>query len=460
MKKNNNLFSEFDPVSAKAWKQKIQVDLKGADYNDTLIWNSLEGIDVRPFYHRDDFETPPHPIDGIPNSWQICQSIFVDDASIANRMALDALDRGADAILFSAEGIFDHQTLFKNFDFEKCSIYFRFHFLSVDFLQSLRSFLSEKNADISFQIDILGHLSQTGNWYKSLQKDHEILDKINTELLSAPALYIDSTNVQNAGANMVQQLAYMLAHANEYLNHYHQKEISLKNASCTFNVAVGSNYFFEIAKLRALRQLYATLAHEYSADPICKIIATPTRRDKTLYDFNVNMLRTTTQSMSAVLGGADVVCSMPYDHIFHKSNEFGERIARNQLLILKAESHLDVVSNAAEGSYYIETLTEQLARKALVLFKEIEENGGYLQQLKAGVIQKKIKESAQKEQILFDEGKLVLLGTNLYQNSVDRMKESLELYPFLKTNIRKTEIQPIIAKRLAETMEKERLDHE
>jgi methylmalonyl-CoA mutase len=155
-----------------------------------------------------------------------------------------------------------------------------------------------------------------------------------------------------------------------------------------------------------------------------------------------------------------VVCSMPYDHIFHKSNEFGERIARNQLLILKAESHLDVVSNAAEGSYYIETLTEQIAQKALVLFKEIEKNGGYFKQLKAGVVQKKIKESAQKEQALFDEGKLVLLGTNLYQNSADRMKESLELYPFLKTNIRKTEIQPIIATRLAEMMEKERLDHE
>ena len=130
------------------------------------------------------------------------------------------------------------------------------------------------------------------------------------------------------------------------------------------------------------------------------------------------------------------------------------------MLILKNESYFDAVSNPADGSYYIETLTNQLAEKALELFKSIEKGGGLLSQLKEGTLQKKIKESAQKEQDWFDEGKIVLLGTNKYPNKADQMKHDLELFPFVKTNKRKTEIAPIIAKRLSENVEQERLSHE
>jgi methylmalonyl-CoA mutase len=192
----------------------------------------------------------------------------------------------------------------------------------------------------------------------------------------------------------------------------------------------------------------------------CHILAQPTKRDKTLYDYNVNLLRTTTQSMSAILGGANTVYNSPYDAIYHKNNEFGDRIARNQLLVLKNESYLNKVSNAAEGSYYIETLTTQFAQKALEIFKEIEAGGGFLKQLKEGVIQRKITESAQKEQEDFDSGKLVLVGTNKFQNMKDKMKNDLELFPFLKKNPRKTLIPPILEKRLAEELEQERLEKE
>jgi methylmalonyl-CoA mutase len=265
---------------------------------------------------------------------------------------------------------------------------------------------------------------------------------------------------QNAGANMVQQLAYGLAHAHEYLAHFDSSETSEKQSSIGFKVAVGSNYFFEIAKLRALRWLWNSLAKEYGIDQDCHITAIPSTRNKTLYDYNVNLLRTTSESMSAILGGADTVCNLPYDAIYHKENAFAERIARNQLLLLKEESYFETVSEVSNGAYFIESITEQLAEKALALFKQIEKSGGFLSTLKKGVIQQKIKESATKEQQLFDEGKIVLLGTNAYQNPQDRMKNDLELYPFVKKQSRKTLIEPIIEKRLAEALEQKRLDDE
>ena len=172
------------------------------------------------------------------------------------------------------------------------------------------------------------------------------------------------------------------------------------------------------------------------------------------------MLRTTTECMSAILGEADTVCNLAYDAIYHKDNEFGERISRNQLLVLKHESYFDVVENASEGSYYIESLTNQLAEKSLELFKDIEAKGGFLGQLKEGTIQRKIKESATKEQEQFNAGEIILLGTNKHPNKKDKMKADLELFPFIKTNIRKTLIQPIIEKRLAENIEQERLKTE
>uniref|UniRef100_UPI0030DDB438 methylmalonyl-CoA mutase family protein n=1 Tax=uncultured Salegentibacter sp. TaxID=259320 RepID=UPI0030DDB438 len=255
------------------------------------------------------------------------------------------------------------------------------------------------------------------------------------------------------------QLAYALAHVNEYLNHF-QENPNFEQFQPQFLIASGPNYFFEIAKIKALRWLYATLASEYSIPETCHILAQSTKRNKTLYDFNVNLLRTTTESMSAVLGGADTVYNMPYDAIYHKNNEFGDRIARNQLLVMKHEAYLDKVANAAEGAYYIESLTKQFAEMALDIFKEIEKGGGFLKQLKEGVIQRKIKESAKKEQEQFDSGELVLIGTNKFENPQDKMKDELELYPFLKQNPRKTLIEPILERRLSEQIEQERIKQE
>lgn len=461
---NNNLFSEFEPVSAKQWKQQIQFELKGADYNETLVWESPEGIKVKPFYHNDDTNVNLNAI--TPNApFTIVQNIFVHDVKKSNARALENLQRGAESIRFTIESeSISIEELMQNLPLENVNYYFNLPFLSVEFSNKINDFASKNKATIFTQIDPIGQLIKDGNWFENLEKDFEKLNTIakNSHPLEgcptggvASFLTISSGMYQNAGANIVQQLAYTLAQVNEYFN-----RISAINQPITIEVAVGTNYFFEIAKLRALRILLNTLATEYNHNFDCHIIATPTKRNKTLYDYNVNMLRTTTECMSAILGGADAVANLPYDALYHKDNEFGDRISRNQLLILKHESYFDKVNNPADGAYYIETLTEQLAEKALELFKDIEKNGGLISQLIDGTIQRKINESGQKEQEFFDSGKEVLLGTNKYPNKNDQMKNDLELYPFVKQNARKTLITPIIEKRLAEKVEQERLSQE
>lgn len=450
-----SLFNEFEPVSSKQWKQQIQYELKGADYNETLVWESPEGIKVKPFYHIDEAR---QPLNDIPrgSAFSICQNIFVHDVEKSAARALSTLKRGAESLRFTIEDEnTDVEKLVAALPLASTPVFFHLDFLSIDFVKRIDAIAKDKDAQVFVQLDPVGHLCKDGNWHHNLEKDFDIL---NTVAIACPNIHflgVDGSVYQNAGANIVQQIAYILAHANEYFN-----RIATINKPVVLQVSVGTNYFFEIAKLRAIRLLFKLVAKEYDHDFDCHIIATPTKRNKTLYDYNVNMLRTTTECMSAILGGADTVANLAYDALYHKDNEFGDRIARNQLLVLKHESYFDKVGNAADGAYYIEELTHQLAEKALALFKDIETNGGFLGQLKEGTIQRKIQESAAKEQELFDNGKEVLLGTNKYPNKNDRMSHDLELYPFVKNNPRKTLITPIIEKRLAEKTEQERLESE
>lgn len=451
------LFDEFSPVSAKEWKQKIQFDLKGADYNETLVWESPEGIKVKPFYHADDQVAALENLTS-GSGWNIGQSIYAGNAPLANEKARKELQRGAESICFKIPSKeIKIATLLKGINLNTVSVYFQLEFLSEDYIKSILDFEVDSSENIFLNLDPIGNLARTGNWFVTWEKDFEILENVLASN-AKNVLSVDVSLYQNAGADIVQQLAYALAHANEYLNAFGDKTEEV--FSMSFKVSIGTNYFFEIAKLRALRQLWRTLSAEYGIRSECHILAVPTKRNKTLYDYNTNMLRTTTECMSAVLGKANMIANLPYDAIYHKDNEFGERIALNQLLLLKNESYFDKVDNSADGSYYIESITAQLCEKALVLFKFIEKGGGFLKQLKEHTIQRKIQESSKKEQERFNSGEEVLVGTNKFQNENDKMKNDIELYPFLKKNARKTLIQPILEKRLAEDMEQKRLDDE
>ena len=451
-----NLFDDFNPISSKQWKQKIQFELNGADYNETVVWNSPEDIQVKPFYHKDEF-SKVFSVTTKATNFRICQNIFVYDIDKSIERALDSLSRGAESLRFTIENdSIDVTNLLEKLPLEKITIYFILGFISIDFVKKIDAFAKKNNTTIFCNLDPIGQLAKDGNWFTTKEKSNfDTLNLLSTVATSVSLISINASLYQNAGANMVQQIAYSLGHANEYFN-----RIDAINNPIVFEVAVGTNYFFEIAKLRALRLLFNLIAKEYNHNLDCNIIVSPTKRNKTLYDYNVNMLRTTTECMSAIIGGADAIANLPYDALYHKDNEFGDRIARNQLLILKSESYFDKVNNPADGSYYIENLTNQLAEKSLALFKDIEANGGFLKQLNDGIIKRKIQESADKEQELFDSGKEILLGTNKFANKKDKMKEDLELFPFVKIKPRKTLITPIIEKRLAEKLEQERLKEE
>ncbi|GAA4106321.1 methylmalonyl-CoA mutase subunit beta [Aquimarina addita] len=455
------LFTDFEQVSAKQWKQKIQFDLKGADYNDTLIYKSLENIDVKPFYSKNDLPKNSVSIDHT-TSWKNTQQIEVTETKTANTKALNAIQKGAESIYFIiTKETIDPEELLQNIPVT-IPIYIEPNFLSVEYCTKLNQVASHVKHELYLFTDIIGNLAKTGNWFTSLKEDYQRLGSIIKESSHLKScLSIDLGLLQNSGATMIQQLAYGLAHANEYLHFintdksidFNDKKNDLIHKNLVFKVAIGGNYFFEVAKLKALRLLWSSLSSEYRILKKCHIFAYPSHRNKTILDYNVNMLRTTTECMSAIIGNADTIYNLPYDTIYNKENDFGNRIAINQLLILKNESYFDKVNNPASGSFYIENITNQLAEKALDLFKNIEKNGGYLNQLKQGIIQRKIKESAEKEQELFNAKKLILTGVNKYKNNNENtptIKKSVSL----DKKPRKTLINPIVRRRLSEKIEK------
>ncbi|MDB4289553.1 methylmalonyl-CoA mutase subunit beta [Flavobacteriaceae bacterium] len=453
----SNLFENFESVSAKAWKQKIQFELQGKDFNDHLVWNSIEGIDVKPFYHSEAYSKAPN-IQHNASDWNIGHSIYVSSVEKSNTHALELIESGVESLYFTLPTAdISVEELLKSIDTSTVPIYFEPLCLSEELVKTLQEFSLKNKTSFYVLHDPVGHLARSGNWHENLKTDLHTLKQILTlgnNLKSV--ISVDLGLFQNAGGSMIQQLAYTLAHANEYLNLFDGDTIK----SVVFKVSVGGNYFFEIAKLQALRVLWQSLTKDYGLSIDCHILTQPSRRNKTIYDYNINMLRTTTECMSAILGSSDTIINMPYDHLYHKDNNFGNRLSKNQLLILKKESYFDAVSNPTEGAYYIETLTHQLAQKSLDLFKEIEKQGGFLKLLKEGMVQRKLKEHAQKEQLLYYEGTEGLLGTHFQQNALDKMKSDLEIYPFIKQQARKTLLEPIIPRRISEELEQKRLKDE
>jgi len=456
---SKKLFNDFDPVSAKAWKQTIQVDLKGEDYNETLIEKTGEGIDVKPFYHAEDHETSF--VINQAQDWLVTEKLYLENVEITIENAKDVIDRGAESLwIIIPEADEKKLKFFKALKEYNVPFYVEFLFSDFNFFKSLDAILQDQNQTILVGFDPVGRLASSGNWFENQKQDFEVLIKTSELKSFSNAVNIDARLYQNAGGLIIQQLAYTLAHLNEYLNLFQNSIEKIEPLTVNILISQGSNYFFEIAKLKALRLLVESLAQELDIPIELHIIAEPTKRNQTLYDYNMNMLRSTTECMSAILGGANWVNNLAYDEIFHKRNEFGERISRNQLLILKTESYFDKVSNPVDGTYYIESLTKELAEKSLAIFKSIETGRGFIQQLFEGKIQKKIKESAHKEEEKLISGDFTLVGLNKYQNPEDKMSQNLELFPFLKYQQRKTLIEPILEKRIAESIEKDRLDAE
>ena len=254
---------------------------------------------------------------------------------------------------------------------------------------------------------------------------------------------INSASVRNKGANIIQEIAFMLSLANEYLNIYGcniAKHIS-------FELTQGSNYFFEISKIQVLRILWSIITNEHGEQiDDTTITSIPSLRNKTIKNYNNNIIRSTSECISGILGGCNFIKSIPYDSLFNEKNEFSQRIMNNQLLILKNETHLDKVSNAIEGCYYINDLIRNISEKSLSLFKKIEKNGGYFESHKNGFIKEQIEQNNRLENSFYDSNKNILVGFNKYIEDSKIISEEhlLELK-------KKSEILNMDIERIAET---------
>ncbi|MGV6845989.1 MAG: methylmalonyl-CoA mutase family protein [Lutibacter sp.] len=444
---NLDLTQDFNAVSSAVWKQNIQFELKGKAY-ENLLTQTLEGITIKPFYHSDQFRSLSI---NLPNSYQNTQTVWINSETEANKFAINAVENDIQSLKFIANHSFDFKVVFENLLNKNITFIFEFDFLDIQFLKSLKSYL--KDEKVFLNIDPIGQLVKTGNWFENYKIDFENLKLLLNFFPNNHIIGINSKTYQNAGANIVQQIAYTLAHLNEYLTNFDSSIIP------QVTISVGSHFFFEIAKLRALRHLIQLLYKNHGYENLnFSLFVEPSKRNKTILDFNVNSIRTTTECMSAIIGGSDFVANLPYDYLFKNQNEFSNRIARNQLLILKEESYFKNNKDYTKSNYYIEEITNQLAEKSLKLFKNIEKSGGFLKQLFLGTIQRKIKENAIKEQDLYNNNILKQVGINSFQSIEPFNKKLIE--KDLKPNKKsiKTLIEPVLSSRIAEKEEFKKLN--
>lgn len=476
--KKDKLFSEFPPVSTEQWEEVIMADLKGGDYEKKLIWKTLEGINVKPYYRAEDIKN----LNLIPsskkdNNWDIRQDIFESDISLANKIALEGLKRGVNSLGFDVTKVKtmeDMKTLLNGINPTEIKLNFKTNICYRDFLLLFIDYLKSSNYDLqkvygSLNYDPLIYALYKGEFgcqeEEMFERLASLLTIVKENIPNFDTITVNGHVFNNAGASIVQELAYTLSAANEYLANLTSKGIPAHSVGyrMMFSFATGSNYFMEIAKIRAARILWKKIMQEYN--PKCDsaydvFIATESSfYNKTIYDPYVNMLRTTTETMSSAIAGADSISVYPFDCAFKEGDDFSNRIASNQQILLKEESYLDKVIDPSAGSYYIENLTSSIASAAWDIFKQIEEKGGFLKAIKEGYIQAEIETNASKRAKDVATRKTSILGTNQYPNLNEEMSSKVETLCHGITN-GKGEIKTLNCNRLSEPFEELRMEVE
>ena len=439
--KREKLFDQFSPVSPEEWRAKAEVDLKGADFDKKMIWRTNEGFNVQPLYRGvdiKDFKT----IDSLPgeypyvrstrtnNVWLVRQDIKVEDAKAANAKALDVLNKGVTALGFKlCKGIeIDLDTLLDGIYTDVVEINFTIcPSRAIELAKALVAYLQKKGTAEKFvgSIDYNPYKKQlkAGKHLPANIADEaaELL-KIVEPVKHLRVLSVNSEMLSNAGAFIYQELGYALAWGNEWMAQLTDKGFSADEVAhrIKFNMGVSTIYFMEIAKFRAARMLWAQIVKQYNpeCDCACKMVvnASTARFTQTLFDSHVNLLRSQTQAMSAALACVDEITVTPFDAPYSEGDDFSERIARNQQILLMEESHLDKVVDPAGGSYYVEELTMSLAQVAWKLFLEVEDNGGFMAMVANNEIAKAVNASAASRFDKVAKRKEQLLGTNQFPN--------------------------------------------
>ena len=444
--KSEKLFTEFPPVPTEKWEEVITADLKGADYERKLVWKTGEGFNVRPYYRAENLEgikflgsqagefpyvrgTHAH------NRWRVHQTVSVVCPKEANAEALKILNAGVDSLGFciaSADfSAADLDTLLKDICIPAVEITFcgekTAHVAELVLAKVEKEGIAKEDVRIAFCIDpLVKGLSSKGefcspNGEKCIARIVELIHKTK-EYKHVRIVTVAGQTFGNSGSTIVEELAFTLSAGHDYLVRLTDAGLDVDAAArkLRFSFSVSSNYFMEIAKFRAARMLWANIVKGYGPAKNCackmQIHAETSRWNQTVYDPYVNMLRGTTEAMSATIAGVYSLEVTPFDTSFENPTEFSKRIARNVELLLKNESHFDQVVDPAGGSYYVENLTQSIAAEAWKLFLEIEEKGGYTEAYKAGLIVERIKASAAAKDKNIATRRQTLLGANQYPN--------------------------------------------
>ena len=444
MANKEKLFSEFQAPTTQEWLDKIEVDLKGADFQKRLVWRTNEGFNVQPFYRREDLKDLK-AVDSLPgefpfvrgnkkdnNLWFVRQDIQVEDAKAANAKALDILNRGVDSLGFQIAGKDVSKELiatlldgilpqYVELNFKTCQRH------CVELAEILVAYFKEKGypmADLkgSINYDPVGKILCKGKDTTAVLEFAKPLIEALKELPGYRCINVNSVSLNNAGAYIYQELGYALAWGAEYLNILTEAGIDATEAAkrIKFNMGVSENYFMEIAKFRAARLLWAQIVMQYEpkCDCACQmhVCAITSEYNQTLFDSYVNLLRSQTETMSAAIANVDSIVVTPFDKPYEQPTEFAERIARNQQLLLKEEAHFDKLVDVSGGSYTIEHLTDAIAQEGWKLFLAVEEAGGFLAEALKGNITNAVNASNDKRHAAAATRREFILGTNQFPN--------------------------------------------
>ena len=447
------LFSEFAPVSTEEWMAKITADLKGVPFEKKLVWKTGEGFNVNPFYRAEDIEglktTESLPgefpyVRGTKkdNDWKVRQNIEVCCFKGANEKALDLLTKGVTSLGFIIKGDEVNEENIATLLEGICPASVELNFNTCNckaekLIGILADYFKGKGVDAekcygSVNYDAFKKPLVKGKENSEWVEGAAAVLKAGQALPNYRVLAVNAFLFNNAGAYISQELGYALAWGNELMAKLTEAGFTADEVAkkIKFNFGISSNYFMEIAKLRAARWLWAEIVAAYkpACECACKMVAhaQTSEWNMTVYDAHVNLLRSQTEAMSAALAGVDSITVRPFDKIYQTPDDFSERIARNQQLLLKEECHLDKVVDPSAGSYYVEVLTNSLADVAWKLFLEVEEKGGFSVAVNAGEIQNAVNASNVARKKAVATRREILLGSNQYPNFTEVAADKIQ----------------------------------
>lgn len=401
-----SLFNEFPESSLEKWKERLAKDLKGIKFED-LSTTDRNGLPVFPFYTAENGRQLPSRF--VHSDWNICSRIVVADAAAANRIALKELQGGANALCFVLTEPVIFSILLNNIDTSIIQLR-----LEYQYKQAIVDYPDAGNPSLCTPvIDPIAIAITNG------QIATDFSENLVQSVRMSKCLTIAGTRYQNSGATSSYEIACVLAHTNEYLNLLHQTGVLEQVHQINVSVAVGTFFFEEIAKLRALRANLESLIDEYGLSAEIYLHVESSDIYRAAFDVHSNLLRDSIAGMAAVIGGCNALSLHPFDGANASGSDLPARMSRNQQLIFKEESYLNQVADMAAGSFYLDELSDQLADKSWEAFHLIEEAGGFLAGISSGRIPAII--ASQREQLLaaYRSGEKVLIGVNKYPNPAD-----------------------------------------